>query len=242
MGPDCAADSQGALLECAPGWSPKQTDGGLTSHRPIGSRGGSHGVAKKSYGKTFILWAERRRSSPASAVGGSVGGKTRAKPDRRKSHAQRKQEWERERDTEKERELYREKRRQGILARFRKAKWIKDTQKDMIKERILNREKLNAEKRKLGSMRFANKILQQIVRAMIYNVEGINQLNKRQEIEEYAYQQGVSIALCTETQHPHTSEEGGTARLDTEGKEVRGKYKWYFSSGKDQTTVEKAEK
>ena len=129
-------------------------------------------------------------------MGGSVGPKTRAKPDRRKSHAQRKQEWKRERDTEKERELYREKRRQGILARLRKAKWIKDTQKDMIKERILNREKLNAEKRKLGSMRFANKILQQIVRAMIYNVEGINQLNKRQEIEEYAYQQGVSIALC----------------------------------------------
>ena len=101
---------------------------------------------------TLTLEAERRRISPGSAVGGSVGPKTRAKPDRRKSHAQREQKWKRDRDTEKERELYREKRRQGILAKFRKAKWIKDTQKDMIKERILNRAKLDAEKRKLGSM------------------------------------------------------------------------------------------
>ena len=77
---------------------------------------------------------------------------------------------------------------------------------------------------------------------MVFDVEGINQLNKRQELEEYAYKQAISLALCTETQHPHSSEEGGLEKITPEGGQSRGNYKWYFSSGKDPSAVEKVEK
>ena len=164
--------------------------------------------------------AERRANSPSSTVGGSVGPLKRVKPDSRESHSKEIR-WRKERNMEKALETIREMRRQGILAKIKKAKIIKSAQKAQIEERKRRREKQN--KKKLGA--FTKKMLTRIIRAMNFNVEGINQLNKRQEIEEYAWKNAISIALCTETQHAHTSEEGGTERMNPEGKGVRGKYK-----------------
>ena len=44
---------------------------------------------------------------------------------------------------------------------------------------------------------------------LVHNLEGINSLSKRQEIEAYAAKKNVVLALFTETQHEHCSEEGG---------------------------------
>ena len=75
---------------------------------------------------------------------------------------------------------------------------------------------------------------------MVFNVEGINCPHKRQEIEEYAHEKGVSLGLFSETQHAHSCMEGGE-RTNPEGETTRGKYKWYFSSGIKPEDVQKSE-
>ena len=51
-----------------------------------------------------------------------------------------------------------------------------------------------------------------MIRAMISNVQGINCPYKRQEIEEYAEESAIALGLFSETQHAHSSEEGGRRR------------------------------
>ena len=74
---------------------------------------------------------------------------------------------------------------------------------------------------------------------LVHNLEGINSLNERQEIEAYAAKKNADLALFTETQHEHSSEECGQEKVDTKGETTRGKYKWYFRSGVHPKDVEK---
>ena len=76
---------------------------------------------------------------------------------------------------------------------------------------------------------------------MVYNLQGIDCPYKRKEIEEYAEERSISLGLFLETQHAHSSEEGGAERLSTVGQTVRGKYKWFYSSGIKPEDVEKTE-
>ena len=93
----------------------------------------------------------------------------------------------------------------------------------------------------LGKKGLANRIYNTL-QLFIHNLEGTNSLNKREDIEAYAAKRNVDLALFSETQHEHSSEEGGQEKVETEGEATRGKYEWYFSSGIDPEDVEKRDK
>ena len=67
------------------------------------------------------------------------------------------------------------------------------------------------------------------------NCRGINEVEKRNIIEAWAIKKKVKIITITETQHPHTSQEGGKEKRKPTRVKRGGKYKWYFSSGIDPT-------
>ena len=307
VGPDCSADNHGDSLEESSGWSPRQTDGGLTerakkttgssscSKRPRDYREPKNKRRKARLTREAIVWVNRKgeatktthkeveakiepcainrvgkdanqrrnrkatqrdrykrtiteivrkalkrlrrkpqesnhlgtRSpggSPSCGKAGNIGPSKRARPDTRKSTNRSKSSQYEEREIEKLKEL----RQHGLLSKMKKIKQTKGSKEAIKKEKAKIRETLIQARKKLGNAKHMKQI-QSIIRAMVFNVEGINKLNKRQELEEYAYNQAISLALCTETQHPHSSEEGGIEKINPEGEKARGNYKWYFS-------------
>ena len=155
--------------------------------------------------------------------------RTKTRQDRERPNMKVTEKWDR----------IREMRHNGILQRIRRSKlWIE------AKEREKEGKKRHAEKekkKKWGKKKFIKSIIS-MIRAMIFNVEGINCPHKRQEIEEYAYEKGVSLGLFSETQHAHSSMEEGGERTNPEGETIRGRFKWYFSSGIKPEDVEISEK
>ena len=114
---------------------------------------------------------------------------------------------------------------------------------DRSKNKEMERNSEEKEKRQKaiwGKNKFMKSIVN-MIRTMVFNVQGINCPYKRQEIELYAEDRSISLGILSETQHAHTSEEGGAEKEDTEGKAVRGKYKLFYSSGRNPEDVEKAE-
>ena len=73
------------------------------------------------------------------------------------------------------------------------------------------------------------------------NIRGINDPTKRLTVEEWAAKQKVNVVCVSETQRNlSTCEQGVEQWVDEE--QIKGDWKWFFSSGVEPTNSEKADK
>ena len=74
------------------------------------------------------------------------------------------------------------------------------------------------------------------------NVRGINNPVKRYEVERWAKWARVDVLCITETKHAHTSEEGNEDSYVEETEQIRGGFKWFFSTSVSPKTHETIKK
>ena len=71
------------------------------------------------------------------------------------------------------------------------------------------------------------------------NCQGINDTEKRNKLEKWAIGNKIKIVAIQETRHPYTAEEGGRAKINPEGVQRGGMYKWFFGTGSKPEDVER---
>ena len=87
-----------------------------------------------------------------------------------------------------------------------------------------------------------NEYKQEWINIGIFNPKGLKEINKRTRIENWAEHKGIKILGLAETQHAHTSKEGGTKKINADNVIKKNEYRWYFSSGIDPKKHDKKEK
>ena len=64
-------------------------------------------------------------------------------------------------------------------------------------------------------------------------MRGINEIGKRELLEDWALKNGIQILVVTETKFAFEGQLGGKPKETPEGRIKMKHYKWYFSSGID---------
>ena len=172
--------------------------------------------------KKFIKYGPKSWRTGLTADSPRPGGAFRGPKKRTITTAQEAEEKkELERKRERESPVIKQLRFKGILSRIKKMQVNKQSKE----RRQQAKNKKNVTRKQTW--------IKEILRMAHLNCQGINKLDKRNRIENWADRKQIKILAITETQHAHTSEEGGKQKENLQKVTRGGQYKWYYSSGID---------